>query len=356
MKTPTNLGELRKEWFTEGLRDAGVLESASVTDFSVEPIGAEFGFLSTVGRVSLSYDRAEDGAPATLVVKLEPDGGTLRQMGDELHAFEREIRFYQEVAPVAPIRLARLYFAATEPPDYAMVMEDLTFAEPGDQVKGLHADLVHKIAKDIGRLQGRYWGDAALSGLEWMPETNGAGADFRDLWDSFVEHFGYILTPEGRVLGDRVVEQMTWVDAEIAKRPKTIVHSDLRADNLMLGPVGTPEEVLILDWQLTIRSMGAFDVARMMGGSELPAERHGHQLDVLRSWHDALLEEGVTDYDWDEALRDLRLGALSAMSYPVHFHQGVIDATGRAKAVVEVICQRLFDSAAEMNAGSVLPA
>ena len=355
MKTPTNLGELRKEWFTEGLFEAGVLESASVTDFSVEPIGADFGFLSTVGRVSLSYDRTEPEAPRTLVVKLEPDTGTLRQIGDELHAFEREIRFYREVGPFAPIRLARLYFATTEAPDYAMVMEDLSFAEPGDQVQGLHAEQVRKIAADIGRLQGHYWGKEALSGLAWMPETNGTGEDFRALWPSFVEHFGYALTPEGRALGDRVVDQMTWVDAEIAQRPKTIVHADLRADNLMLGPVGTPEEVLILDWQLAIRSMGAFDVARMMGGSELPDERHGHQLDVLQSWYGALRETGVRDYDWEEALRDLRLGALSAMSYPVHFHLGLLDATGRAKTVIELMCQRLFDSAAEMDAGSVLP-
>ena len=119
--------------------------------------------------------------------------------------------------------------------------------------------------------------------------------------------------------------------------------------------IGTPEEILILDWQLAIRSMGAFDVARLMGGSELPAERHGHQRDVLRTWHDALLETGVADYPWEDALRDLRLGALSAVCYPVHFHEGLIGATGRAKAVIELMCQRLFDSAAEMDAGSILP-
>lgn len=356
MKTPTDLDEVTPEWLTAGFRDAGLLEDGRVVECSATPIGVDHGFLSTVGKVDLSYAGPSDDAPPTVVVKLEPSSGSMREFGDELHAFEREIRFYQEVAPRAPIRLARLYFAATEPPDYAMVMEDLSFAEPGDQVAGLHAAQVQRAAKDLGRLQGAFWGDQGLAGCEWMPRTNHTGGDFDEQWPSFTKHFGYCLEPEGVALGENLLGKLSWLEAEIAGRPRTLVHTDLRADNLMLGEVGTPEEILMLDWQLTIRSMGAFDVARLMGGSELPEERHGHQLDVLRVWHEALLESGVRDYPWDDALRDLRLGALSALCYPVHFHAGVLDATGRAKEVVEVICRRLFDSAVEMDAGAVLPA
>jgi len=355
MKTPTMLEELRAEWFTEGLRDTGLLTRATVAAIDVSPIGLEHGFLSTVGRVRLTYDSPAPDAPDTVVVKLEPNTGAMRDFGDELHAFEREIRFYREVAPTAPIPLAQLYFASTDPPDFAMAMEDLSFARPGDQVAGLHASQIHRAAESMRRLQGRYWGDEALEPLAWMPLDNGVGVDFDEQWPSFVEHFGHCLEPAGKELGHRLVGQMSWVDAEIASRPRTIVHTDLRADNLMLGEEGTAEEVLILDWQIAIRSMGAFDVARLMGGSELPEERHGHQLEVLRSWHRAVTGAGAGGYSWDEALRDLRLGALSALGYPVHFHAGVLDATGRAMAVVEAMCRRLFDSAVEMDAGSVLP-
>jgi hypothetical protein len=63
----------------------------------------------------------------------------------------------------------------------------------------------------------------------------------------------------------------------------------------------------------------------------------------------------VRDYPYHQAERDFRLGALAALFYPVHFHTGVIDATGRARAVVEAICRRLFASAAEIDAASILP-
>src|SRR5207253_5419777 len=120
----------------------------------------------------------------------------------------------------------------------------------------------------------------------------------------------------GRAVGERLLGGgAAWVEAEIERRPRTVVHSDLRADNLLFGTPGSDDAVLIVDWQIAIRSMGAFDVARLMGGSELPGERRGHQFEVLRAWHQALRESGVDDYAYDDAVRDFRLGALAALSF-----------------------------------------
>ena len=83
--------------------------------------------------------------------------------------------------------------------------------------------------------------------------------------------------------------------------PPTIVHCDLREDNLLFGKPGTPEEVLIVDWQLAIRGMGAYDIASLQGGSELAAERRGHSYHVLLAWHETLLASGVVGYSYDQA-------------------------------------------------------
>jgi len=353
--TPRSLEEISAEWLTRGLRRAGVTQAARVTGFRATRIGEGLGFLSSVFRLLLDYDRSEADAPRSVVAKLEPADTSMRDFEGELHAFQREIRFYEEIAPGAPIRLARLYFAESEPPDYAMVMEDLSFARPGDQVAGLHASQVKRGAYTIGCLQGRYWGDEALRSFDWMPASNGVQGDFDAKWDSFVEHFGYTVDPAGLELGARLLGRADWLEAEIGRRPRTIVHSDLRADNLMLGDEGTPEEILILDWQIAVRGLGAFDVARLMGGSELPSERRGHQLEVLHAWWEALGAEGVRDYPFEDATRDLRLGALATLWYPVHFHTGVLESAGRSRALLERMFRRLFDSAVELDAGAVLP-
>ena len=71
-------------------------------------------------------------------------------------------------------------------------------------------------------------------------------------------------------------------ERRMRERPPTLVHADLRADNLLFGPVGTPDEVIIIDWQLAIRGMGAFDIARLMARGEL-LYRQGRKAHTARA-------------------------------------------------------------------------
>ena len=222
---------------TDVLRGGGVLgRGAAVVGCEATVIGHDFGFLSRMLRVALRYDGPAPGAPPSVVVKLEPAAGEYRTFGDELHAFAREIRFYREVAAVVPLRLPRLYHGDLDGECGVLVMEDLGFATPGDQLAGLHAEQVLATVRLIGRLQGHFWDNAALAALDWMPRSNRVEVDYDGKWPSLVEHFGAAIGPAGLALGARLLGGgSAWVEAEIARRPRTIVHADLRADNLLFG-------------------------------------------------------------------------------------------------------------------------
>jgi thiamine kinase-like enzyme len=219
----------------------------------------------------------------------------------------------------------------------------------------MHEDQVMDTVEELARLQARYWNNDALEKLVWMPTTNRIGFDYVQKWDSFVKHFGQYVDQSGLEVGERVGRFISWIEKKVDGRPKTIVHNDLREDNLLFGRPHSDDAVLIVDWQLAVRSMGAFDVARLIGGSELPAERKGHQFEVLRRWFDTLVREGVTNYTWEDAVYDLRLGSLACLCYPVHFHVGVVGSKGRSMELTKVICRRLFSSVIEIEAASVLP-
>lgn len=352
---PLHPQDITTEWITYALRSGGVLEKASVKDLKKEILGDGKGFLSSVVRVKIEYDIIEADAPRSVVVKIEPESESFREFGDELNAFQREIRFYKEIARNVPIRLPVIYFTVDEPPAYSMLMEDLSSYTAGDQVIGMHEKQVSSTVEALARLQSRYWNNAALKALKWMPTTNSISIDYKSKWDSFVMHFGKYADPKGLKVGERLGDSIPWLEEEISKRPKTIVHSDLREDNLLFGTPDSDEAVLILDWQLAIRSMGAFDVARLMGGSELPSERRGHQFEVLRRWYDTLIKEGVEGYTWKEAVRDFRLGALACLTYPVHFHDAVIGIEGRTMELVKALISRQFSSVVEIDAESLLP-
>lgn len=355
IKDPMHPGEITPEWITHALHGGGVLNNSSAIKLDKKLIGDEKGFLSSVVRVNIEYDKPEQGAPSSVVVKIEPEEGDFKDFGDELNAFQREIRFYEEVAGNVPVRLPRIYYTVDEPPAFSMVMEDLSAFTPGDQIVGMHEGQVNDTVDMLAKIQARYWNNEVLEGLTWMPDSNGVSDDYADKWGSMVEHFGHFLSPEGIGLGSRLAGHIDWKNKEIARRQKTIVHSDLREDNLLFPPPGSDETILILDWQLAVKSNGAFDVARLLGGSEIPKERKGHHFEVLRRWYDTLVAQGVEGYSWDAAVYDFRLASLSFLCYPVHFHVGVIGATGRTKELARVIVTRSFASAVEVDAGQILP-
>lgn len=354
MTFPTHVDDISPAWLTEVLRSEQVLAQASVVSVHREHIGAEAGFLSTVARCEVTYDKTEPGAPTSLVVKLQPDVEDLAEAESELHAFTREIRFYREVAPTAPLRLPRVYATPEEGKRAALVMEDLGFARIGDQVAGIHTDQVIAGAQAIGRLHGQYWDSEALDRLSWMPFKDDFDLDFAEKWPRFLEVYRGELSEVARSVGEALCSSMPEVVARIASRPKTLVHQDLRADNMAFvdGPAG--EEPIIFDWAVAVRSIGAYDVARLLGGSEPTSERQGHQFEVIRAWYDEVTASGAHDYTWEDALLDFRLGALSVLAIPVHFCATVPAPGARAEALFHAIASRLFASVVEVDAMAAL--
>lgn len=355
IKNPLHVNEITPEWLTRILREGGSIEKSRVTDIDIQSVSGAVGFLSSVVKTILTYDVIEEGAPKSLVIKIEPESESYRQAGEQLHAFTREIMFYRDVAPGVSMRLPRLYGSVIEPPAYALAMEDLCSLRPGDQVRGISEEEALGITEDIGKLHARYWDSPELDGFGWMPSENPVWQDFEEKWPSFMEHFGGLLENNGRAVGEKLVKHVEWVAGEIGSRPKTIVHSDLRADNLLFGSPGSDDRVVIIDWQLVIKSMGAFDVARLTAGSEPTSELKKYHYEAVNRWHGTLIEGGVGHYTQDDAVRDYKLGLLFNLCFPVHFHREALTATGRTKDLVIAIISRDFAAAAEFDAGSVLP-
>ena len=355
VKNPMHPEEITPEWMTHALTEGGFLKKSSVISIDKQILGEGVGLLSSVVRVGLTYDTKEKDAPDSVVLKIEPEEDWSKDFNEELSAFQREIRFYREIAPTVSIRLPKFYYAVDDPPAYSLILEDLSYYTPGDQIIGMHQNQVMDTVEILAKLQAQYWNNEGLKKLNWMPRRNGVSNDFTENWPSFVEHFGHMISDDAIVLGDKLSNLIDWKNEEIKKRPNTLVHADLREDNLLFPPEGSGEQIMILDWQLTIRNIGAADVARLMGGSEIPKERKGHQFEILKKWHDTLLSEGVIGYNWDDAVYDFRLGALSHLCYPVHFHKAGIGCTGRLKKLLDVLYTRTFSSAVDIDAGSVLP-
>ena len=358
MRVPETPDDITAEWIAQALRAGGAVDPPPIVGLRRQVIGNEKGFLSQTLRIELDYaSPAAAGTPTSMVAKIEPERGAFRDAERGSKAFDREIRFYREVAGRVPMRVPRIYYAEVSDDGKVLLMEDLCSYEAVDQLHGLRHAQVIATAQQAAKLHATFWNDPSLAGFEWLPLHDHFFEDgFAEHWPAFAASYELRIGREAVALGERVARNLRWLEQRIADRPVTLVHGDLRADNLLFGCDPAHDEVVVLDWQLTTRSLGAIDLARLLGGSEPAAERRGHQLEVFAAWHEGLLAAGLTDYKIADALADFRLGVLYCLFIPVKgFALAGPEPGGRTGRLLDAIAERLYASALELDAGAVLP-
>src|SRR5579859_1983311 len=111
-----------------------------ITDVSVEPAGQ--GQVADCFRCRLRYEPADCDAPGSVIVKLPARDPTSRESGVALSLYEREVRFYQQLAGVVGITTPRCRYAEIDAGSgmFALVLDDLAPARETDQLSGISAD------------------------------------------------------------------------------------------------------------------------------------------------------------------------------------------------------------------------
>jgi serine/threonine protein kinase len=314
-----------------------------------------------MARATLQWRTPGDSQPASVIVKMRPPQGEFTELGDRMRLFAREARFYREIAPTTPTRVPKIFYVSDQPGFEIIVMEDLSWMTACDQVAGMPHDLVARTVAELAGLQARYWDNQRLASLDWIPwgwQDHLFGGLDHDAWTSFHDKWSRIIGPRGVELARRVEEHRDWIDDRMRGRPKTIVHTDLRADNVLIDESGDTPRACIIDWQLLTRGPGVYDLARLLGESDTPQDRAGHHLEVLRAWHDALIAGGVHGYSFDEAYEDMVISALIMLRVPAWMsNMRAINAPAdsRAGRLFRVSVCRVIDFLHEVEAHRVLP-
>jgi hypothetical protein len=352
---PKRSEDLSAAWLTQALQESGTLTDAVVRAIDVQPLGtAGVGFLSGLARVGLQYDGPAENAPRSLVAKF-PAVGETREIGDSMHAYEREIRFYREIAGRSQVPTLRCYGATldAEQGAFVLLLEDGTGFRAGDQVRGLTWEEAEQCIRAIAPFHAQWWRQPELEHLTWMPLEN---MDLRTLfdqnWPDFRERFAPELTPAELEVGAHICRHGALLLELIGRRPHTLVHWDYRADNLLFDDVSPERPVVVLDWQLTERSLGAYDVARLIGGSLREPELDYRRLVAL--WHELLVAGGVSGYSLTDAWADFRISLLTLLYNPVSFFRIAEQAGKRGRALTAVMVHRLFHAAVACDAAAAL--
>jgi len=285
-----------------------------VASFSFERIGADRGMLGEIYRLVPVYESPGAG-PAALIAKFsvareEALAGALRA-----GFYERELRCYDELLAETDVNRPAFHGAWYDPDTaHFLLLQELIEADTSiDQVVGLDAGLVELVLQQVAKLHHRWWDDPKLAGLAWLPAVDGERrvTNLTSLaergWQPMCELLGDELTPAEQALGAEFPEHLHASLNQVASFETTLVHSDLRTDNLLFAP--DHSSVALIDWQGVSTGPPGFDIAYLLVHSMTVTERRRHEHRLLGFYRDELARLG-TDLDADTLAASYRASLL----------------------------------------------
>lgn len=346
------------QWLTDVFRYAGVLREGAVTEVQSQRIGT--GQMGQNFAFSLTYDKPEPMAPATVVGKFPSPEAKSRQAAKMFRTYEREVGFYQEIAPTVDIRVPQCYLADidVDTGDFVLLFEDLRPAVQGDQLAGCSIEQAMLAMEELAALHAPRWGDPSLAKIDWLGQAEDAEPNnmiqmaYQGLWSGFVAQFGPSLSAEELALGEAFGTSMKqWRSA--LSPPFCVVHGDYRIDNMLFGTEEGGHPLTTVDWQTVGHGAGIMDAAYFIGNGPRVPDRRAHEMDLLRQYYNALCARGVTGYTWDDCLTGYRRATLSGVLMTVIASQ-VVASDERGVAMFAAMAERHFAHAIDHKAGEFL--
>ncbi|NKB98725.1 MAG: phosphotransferase [Pseudomonadales bacterium] len=332
---PETPGQLTAEWLTKVLTEQGCL-SAEVQTCEQTVLGDGEGFVGDIIKVDLGLSRSDEKCPATVVAKMPKLVN--RAMGELLGAYERENMFYMTYADTLPVATPKLYYgefdrdaasekqeeilrqaekiprflqgltnklawwiAASKKRRYILLMEDISTAEPIDQLAGVSMGTMQTIVESVAKLHAHFWQREDLADQFWLLPLDIDAKMRSELMHRSQEGFRTMF-PDSVAAGleDYLVDLAdTGVNLchGLSAGPTTLLHCDLRLDNLFFRD----GEVLFIDWQLVRHGNPAYDLAYLFS-SGLNGEASAEP--ILARYHEALVSNGITTWSLEDLLVD----------------------------------------------------
>ena len=305
---------------TDVLRRSGVICHAEVRAIRRTRFGAEAGYTSTMTRFELDYTESEPRAPATLVGKFT------RPNPVSMVPFAHEAGFYEDLAAGANLPAPRCYAtgANREAGTCLVLLEDISHRRTIDLVAGCGHDDVELVLDELARMHRQWWARPELEELPWMLSAeHWAGLPNTEWWESYPRATMELL-PERAIpesyfeIGRRFAVARQQIFRRMAETPRTLLHNDVHADNLVFGRDQDETPVVFFDWEFTTPGRGPRDVAYFLISS-VPVElRRRHEEAWLQRYHALLVDGGVAGYSFEDCWLDYRLGAFGKMLVTVN--------------------------------------
>jgi len=349
VEIPSSLDEIGAEWLTEALREGG-LDDVVVASVRQESLGDVHGFACVLSRIVIEYGVAPAGAPPTLVAKIPNPDPVAQAAGSAMLGWERESRFYADLAPRIAARTARCYYNGADPERVAflLLLEDLGGLTTGDQIRGLTPAQAEVAARWLGEFHASWCGRSELEDFDWLEPMHVRRRQHQPLvaasWEPFLDKFAAMLPASPLLWMEKYID--TFGQPRERAAPPTVQHGDFRPDNFMLDG---DRAIVPIDWQNVAITTGAYDLANLVVTAITPEQRRATTEQLVETYRSTLLSRGVDPGTSDELFESVREEVLNVMA--VLTIGAVFTTDPRSFELVRVNAERAYLAAVDLDLG-----
>ena len=355
-------GEITVEWMRQALAAGQSTAAKDVASIRVEQLSDVTNALGNLYRCRLIAGDGRAADPASVIVKLPGSDPMAFRFSRWLSLHRREHVFYRDIAPHGYVRAPTLFYGDYDADSnrFVLVLEDLGHMQGIPQSVGVDPARARRAIQHLAGLHGRFWETAD------EPALSDCG-DFLSTRESRImqtvylltlpaalDRFGDLFTDETRRLAREFGFRIAAHFATLSAGPRTTVHGDFRADN-MLFDAGEQADPALIDWQGFGIGCGMYDVAFFLGTSVTSDVRRGIERDALDEYHDVVCRSGAENYTREDCWRSYRQNMLGTLM-PMVIGCGALDMSDPALVIqTRELLSRVLTAIEELNSWEFMP-
>ena len=323
-------------WIQQALLAGGSSAAHDITAVEVERLSDVANALGNLYRCRIVVGDGETADPASVIVKLPSSDAMAFRFSRWLSLHRREHVFYRDIAPLGYVRAPTLFYGDYDPDSnrFVLVLEDLGHMRGIPQSVGVDAAQARHAIQQIAGLQGRFWESADEPTLSACGEflSTRQSRIMQSVYlltlPATLDRFADLFTAETRRLALAFGFRIAAHFAALSDGPKTVVHGDFRADN-MLFDEGEEVGLAMIDWQGFGIGCGMYDVAFFLGTSVTSDVRRRIERETLDEYHDIVCRSGAENYTAEDCWRSYRQNILGTLM-PMVIGCGAMDMSDPA--------------------------
>jgi len=341
---PLTAEDLTTNWLQFALAD--VVKGETIESFSAEIIGIGEGFMGQLARVELRYANGASDAPNSVIAKFASTRADTREMARDQNLYQREIGFYRDIGQAVGVPVPACHFSDLQEDSnqFVMILEDLAPGVPSDQVTGTSRETSREVIEQFAKLHAKWWNSDQLETYAWAkwviqetPIQDALGL-FRESMRQAEETGRFDAYPEMKRLMPLLPPLFRIEPAP--PFPFTLTHGDLRSDNI-IQPTPEGGRFAVIDWQLAGIGDPINDIARWLVQSISIEDRRATEKELLKLYHDRLVEYGVKNYSYRKLINDYKTNLIVVLLMFSMSMDSVDQSSDRAKALFHQFYARL---------------